>query len=683
MVIAKLQPHRGAPAIFINGVYTEPTMLFGRLNAEFYHGERKEAYHSEIARAAKSGVHLHTMFLFMDTDLSGPAEASNAENRQMLRDILQIDPQGYLIPRCLVPYDHTTIGMPESENEVFSDTAGTPATGCIRSDFISPVWRERAMQYLSRFIRSILADPVLCEHVIGYHFSGGETGEWFQRRYWDGVMNISEPNNRQFRHWLVKKYGTDAALSAAWGQAVSLETATVPADLPCVTRDFHQTALLGGETARHYTDYLDYFSDEISDLIEEAAALVKKETGGNSLFVSFYGYHFELPGAHSGHNSLAKLLRCPHVDILTSPVAYKNRNEGGAGAYMSEVSSIMAAGKLWLDESDYRMPVVRVPRKDVIPSIASIPAAREVILREYGKLALSGAGTWWMDLFNIGWFDDDRLWHAITEGREYYEAMRAAQVPAVAEVCYLIDEKAMSLSGDTYHFAFDLLAKTRNGAYFTGLSYDLRLLEDFIDGKTDGAKLYVFLTPFRLEERDTDKLLQKLQNSHATALWMFGFPLSADREMIKHLTGFDFAITPETAAQITVQEKPLHRVPVSPLTVPQNGEILGCYGDGRAAFAKTEAAGYPSYFFGGSYVDTGVLRTVAAAAGARLYAAPGDCFNRIGRLAMLHTATAGEKTLDFGLSATELRSGTVYADGRCTLHAAAGETFLFTLAGEN
>ncbi len=679
MVSAKLMQHRGAPSIFINGEYVEPTMLFGRMNEDFWGDGRAEVYHSEIARAASSGVHIHTMFLFMDIDLECAAEESNADNRKKLHEILAIDPDAYLIPRCLVPYDHKAVSMPESENERFSDGKYYEGENFIRSDFVSPIWRARAIEYLRRFIRSIMADDLLCEHVIGYHFSGGETGEWFQRRYWDGVLNVSDANSRQFRLWLEKKYGTNMALSDAWGEEISFDAAKVPEDLPGFSREKFTVGLFEGKECRRFIDYLDYYSDEISDLIEEAAAAVKKETDRNSLFVSFYGYHFELPGAHSGHNSLAKLLKCPDVDILTSPVSYVNRNERGMGAFMNEAASVIAAGKLWLDESDYRMPVVRVPKKDTIPSVGSMDFAHEVILREYGKLALCGAGTWWMDLFNIGWFDDDRLWEYIAEGRMYYEKMRTAQSAGVPEVCYLIDEKAMSLVGDAFGFASSLMSRTRNEAYFTGLSHDLRLIEDFLDGKLDGAKVYVFVNPFRLYERGIDKIVQKLKENRATALWLFGFPMSSDMASLKDLTCFDLEITPESAERTEIDGKVIPRVGVSPLTVPKNGEILGRYEDGRTAFAHVKTELYDSYFYGGTYVDRDVILKVAREAGARIYSKAGDCFNRIGDLAYLHTATEGEKRLDFGRRVRELRSGKRYEAGDCVINARDGETFLFIL----
>lgn len=677
MVEALLKSVNGVPTIHINGKPCDPILMFGRL--DIVSGDHLKAYHSEFKRAAEAGFHLHTMFLLLDSDLSVPDTESNQKNREMLRELLEIDPDAYLLPRCLVPYDHTAIGIPESENKLFSDGRTDPREPYIRSDFISDIWRERANLLLARFIRSVMHDEILCEHVIGYHFSGGETGEWFQRRYHSGVVNVSAPNTRNFRRWLRKKYKSSDELSRAWKCDVTLDTAEVPADLPGCKRAVSPVGILDYDGSERFVDYLDYFSDEICDVITQGAATVKRETGGKSLFVSFYGYHLEIPGAYSGHFSLEKLLKCPDVDILTSPVAYADRNEGGIGAYMSEVSSVISAGKLWLDESDYRIPSVTVstPRPDVIDYIKSMEASREVILREYGKLALTGAGTWWMDLFNTGWFDNDTVWEYISEGREYYKKMRANADGNVSEICFIVDEKAMSKCGDTWSLACDLLKKTRDIAYKAGISFDFRLLSDFLSGKTDKSKLFVFLNPFRISESVAKEIKARLLSVGASALWLFGFGSSTDKTLLKELTGFEFSVSSEIQTCIDFDGRHFDRADVSPLTVPLNGTSLGKYGDGKTAFASNCDSGYNSYFFGGTYIPAEILRFVASESGASVYSEIGDCFNKIGRLALLHTGTAGTKALNFKAPVTELTSGKYLSDGIFTAEAKMGQTFLF------
>ena len=68
MVKAYVAPYRGAPAIHINGQPVEPFMLFGRIDTE--DAAHLDVFYREIARAAKSGVHIYTFFLYLDPDLT-------------------------------------------------------------------------------------------------------------------------------------------------------------------------------------------------------------------------------------------------------------------------------------------------------------------------------------------------------------------------------------------------------------------------------------------------------------------------------------------------------------------------------------------------------------------------------------------------------------------------------------
>ena len=54
-------------------------------------------------------------------------------------------------------------------------------------------------------------------HMLGYHTSGQNTGEWFYDRGWEGRLSGYEPPGREaFRAWLKQKYKTQAALRLAW-----------------------------------------------------------------------------------------------------------------------------------------------------------------------------------------------------------------------------------------------------------------------------------------------------------------------------------------------------------------------------------------------------------------------------------------------------------------------------------
>ncbi len=780
MLKARLQMKNGVPAIYVNGKFQEAQMLY--LNSPTaLEGPMYELMMRQVKYAAATGVHIFTFLVPIDTNLNCPPEESNVWPRTLMRAVVEVDPEAMLMPRCRLNTDTTVLNLPDTDAAKFSDGRGmerdhssfeaySADPTCLSREgeihpmasFTSDYWRELVTLQLTRFVRSCLADPVLSEHVIGYHHAAGMSSEHYQHRYWDGVLDLSESNSIAFRHWLRKKYQTDEALSAAWEMPMTFEEAKVPADLPGIRReykpeirelakrdnrvfdltewytwrswdaeldqpdarhyslrvyltsiyptdealskawggdyklsdnlvpddfddwfiDFDYQPLMPAKGSRRFSDYMDYYSQHVTDNLLHVAAAIKRETAGNSLTCFFYGYHYDVQSAQSGHHSVRRLLNSPDVDLLCSPLCYYNRNEGGMGAYMTDTTSIHNGKILWLDESDYRQPVVTLPPRgmDVCMSIQSMEGAHQIALRQCGKLALYQAANWWMDLRGAGWYDSEELWGYIAEGRKYQAQMEAARRPGVCEVVFVNDESAMSLIGDAWKFADDLMNKSRNEAYYTGLSVDFVMLEDFLAGRADGAKLYVFLNPFRLIQNGVDKAVKaKLTENNAAAVWLYGFPDSDSAEDIKALTGFALRKENQRAASLTIDGAEYTRRAGATVTIPENGEVLGVYPSGDAAFAVTDDPGYRSYFLGGSRMYGDVLRKLAAENGALLHTEGGDMFLCVGNLAVLHTASAGEKKLSFRAETVhEIISDTRYP-ASFTIDAPAYKTYLFIL----
>ena len=72
--------------------------------------------------------------------------------------------------------------------------------------------------------------------------------------------------------------------------------------------------------------------------LEMMARVIKEETHGKKLTCFFYGYLFDMHGIpmgpqNSGHLAMARMLQCPDVDILCSPISYLDRELGGAGMF--------------------------------------------------------------------------------------------------------------------------------------------------------------------------------------------------------------------------------------------------------------------------------------------------------------------------------------------------------------
>ena len=82
-------------------------------------------------------------------------------------------------------------------------------------------------------------------------------------------------------------------------------------------------------------------------------------TGGKKLVVFFYGYVFEFGAIHNGpatagHYALRRVLDCPDIDVLCSPISYFDRGFGQSAPAMTAAESIALAGKMWLYEDDTR-----------------------------------------------------------------------------------------------------------------------------------------------------------------------------------------------------------------------------------------------------------------------------------------------------------------------------------------
>ena len=95
----------------------------------------------------------------------------------------------------------------------------------------------------------------------------------------------------------------------------------------------------------------------MADLICESAHAVKQATGGRKLVLFFYGYLFEfadlqMAGTNSGHYDLRKVLDCPDIDFLCSPISYYDRSTDGTAPAMTAAESVALAGKIWVMEDD-------------------------------------------------------------------------------------------------------------------------------------------------------------------------------------------------------------------------------------------------------------------------------------------------------------------------------------------
>ena len=90
----------------------------------------------------------------------------------------------------------------------------------------SPLWREECVRAMREFVRWLIRSG-WSRHGGAFLVSYGITWEWAIPGT-DGLPDYSPHTVRYFREFLRKKYGSDDALSEAWGRPARIDEAEIP-----------------------------------------------------------------------------------------------------------------------------------------------------------------------------------------------------------------------------------------------------------------------------------------------------------------------------------------------------------------------------------------------------------------------------------------------------------------------
>lgn len=296
---------------------------------------------------------------------------------------------------------------------------------------------------------------------------------------------------------------------------------------------------------------------------------------------------------------------------------------------MSLISSVTANGKLWIDEADYRSPIHTAPGNDnagvgLEGGIGNKTELKEIVRRQYGKQLAYGTGVWFLDLIGKGWWDDKDIWqeiHALQDLTGKYASIKSNQAP---EVALVYDSAAVRLLGDPWNVAVDIYQDIRDKIARTGLSYGLYTTQDVANGFVDDAKLYIMMTPWRMDKNTTDKLKKVLHRSGVTTMWLYGYG-DTDPVQFKQLTGMTINRTAGSKKSLQVEMTadagktlpgmggktiPNARQAYERYFVEDSGvNVLGRYADGKqVAVAAVSRDGWNSLFYGGFHLPVEFLQ---------------------------------------------------------------------------
>nr|MBA3725871.1 hypothetical protein [Armatimonadota bacterium] len=621
----------GRPCLVIDGQIVPPFMFFGNPSDE----TKAETVFEEIRKAAKEGIHLHSLMVEFAISEGGAEEALHL-SAYLLQKTLEADPDGRLILRLVFA------GAPGWERKypkaAFRYADGVEAEPSFCDD---EFWGDAA-NLLAGYVRGISSHDQ-SDRLIGLHL---DRGEWFFAEGWG--YDTSAAAEKAFRDWATFRYGGDrVALQSAWfnGDA-RFETLKIPSynDYPLSSEGF----LRARRKERIWVDYHLFMSDAIVERIQSLAWQVKEASEGRLLVAASYGYTFEWSHPASGHLSLGKLLRSPEIDIIAGPPSYKDRSLGGTAGFPGPIDSFALNGKLFLSEEDFKTPIGQVVEPDEFNPVMPTPQALEAShWRGVGSALSHSTGIAWMDLWGNGWLNTPAIWQRASEVRDIL--IKAIATPARdPDVAVLIDERSLAYLSDARAFKH-LVQNSREAILRAGVSAGFYLLSDLAHRKKfPDAKLYIFLNAWDTRP-EVRAAIKRIQGGGKTLFWFYSAGLfEAGRpalERVREVTGI--AIRPQpfnsrAGTTILNRKHPLtelleeralstvEQLEPSYFAIPEEGTtILGEYTQtGLPSFVvreiKDEHGAWRSVFLGEPLITEKLIRGLCQYAGVHVWNYHGD-----------------------------------------------------------
>jgi hypothetical protein len=447
---------------------------------------------------------------------------------------------------------------------------------------------------------------------------------------------------------------------------------------------------------RDLIEFARFHQEQMADTILELAAACRRGTGGTKLVMFFYGYLFEMAkvmnGAYdSGHYALSRVLASGDIDILCAPLSYTDRQWGGSSPCMTAAESVLAAGKLWLNEDDCR---THLAGTHSLGGVATPQQSIDILRRSRGQALLRGFADWWTDIRDMGWHDDPEMWRIQSQLNPVEQEKLARRTPFAPQIVAIVDENSMlHLSGQSRELAKPLVYDSRASFGRCGAPYGQVLLDDVASGCM-AAPLQFFLAAWALTDQQRD-MLHKNRRPGVTRVWCHapGYvrPAGFDAEGITELTGFrvravnlDTTVVAPTPAGKdmgittpwgqTTRLKPLFSVD------PVPGDcVLATFSDGSAALVLRKSQTATDVYLAVPELTSQLVRALARASGVHLYTEVDAGVWADGDTASIHVMADGplKVTMPHAGTVSDLYSGRSFGDGPTVeIPSRKGETLL-------
>ncbi|MGC9349934.1 MAG: hypothetical protein ACP5JG_17480 [Anaerolineae bacterium] len=691
----------GAPTLCLNGEPVPALAYFWSACAYAPTAEEREGERRRLMRQMRdAGVHVYMHCPYPGWNAPGaydpstpPPHTGRESIDTMVQRVLEVDPEGYFIPRVSTAPPWSWVALHREEMEVIDG-----AVDMVRQvSWASDLWLHEAGEMLTAFVDYCESQP-WGDRVFAYHVDG-PSGEWCPRSAMIGQYgDYSRPMRAWFQAWLRRKYGDEATLREAWNDRnVTFETATVPSP-----RQQRETGFFRYRDPREETQVIDYYRavrDRSVHDIRTLAGVAKGACERRKVVGVFYGYepamywspalffgendemaYSQASAQRSGHMGLSRVAECEDIDYIASPYDYLYRTAGGVGASQSLPYSIALRGKVFWTEDDTRTHTS--PRTIWYGRTRNDAESVAVLRRNFAGMITDNASLWWMDQQGR-WFDTPEIHAAIQDMVKVASRLPELDRRPWGEIGVFLDEDGAFYTELENNYGWAEVYKQRLfGLAGLGAPYRLHTLRDLALDNLPDYKLWIFLEAHVLDA-ETRQLIQKRCKRDGNVLvWHHGAGLIDEGPSVENmteLTGIKFLMreTPwEHIVAINNWRHPITRGLPRDLvygTDRMSGPVLlvwddeatelglGIYNNGvnETALAIKEfgkgARGasdggrgpedWASVYSSAPNLPGALLRGLARYAGCHIYCDTGDQIHADRRFVAIHTAAGGPTTI--------------------------------------
>jgi hypothetical protein len=668
---AEVKTVNGYSGLFINNKEYYPFFVMPG-TTEWNNRYRLNGIFPEIRDFAAAGVNLINVKAVPSISWTGKRQYDFDKINEIIETTLKANPQGKLLISMSIRPGKWFFSRYNKELERYYPTRSSKGKlrihyGC--GPLGSKFWIECSAKMAGDIVKYIESRDY-ANSVFGYHVFCGAAGEWYwPGSFMGGIPGYSEVTRNSFRQWLKNKYQDDKKLQQAWNEtAVSFNTVNIPSvefrlsSENNIFRDINK--------ARPVIDFREFMGDITFQGITELCKAIKESSNYKKLVSLYTGYSLLYAGkqitAHiGGLQILGRVLRCPFVDVIATPLDYVNRRDGETGANINAFNgSALLHNKLLANENDLR---TYMTPKNEFGKTKNLRASIEVMKRGFGHSLILKSAFWFCSVFfanneGVAMFHQEDMMRTVAKIEKLAQNAVGKNRSSLAEVAIIFDEKStLYTSIPKGNFIDKHTWGVYQNAFRMGAPFDCFLLDDLDNPNMRDYKLYIILNTYRLSDKQRQVISAKVKRNNSTVVWCYAPGYLSEKgfstETMRELTGINIKENRQEAIlhlDIVNHSSPITRYsgkqkasgykfgPIFSVE-DKDAEILGLAAGKPALVVKKFRKWRSVYSL--MPLTKELLMGLADYAGVHVYSRSFDVFNANRSFLLLHMSGDGKRTI--------------------------------------